>query len=267
MESSVVLFKPRIHLFAGTHPSVSISLVCNDWLAYKHQSTALYKHVWMVVLVVYKHRLHPVFQTRLECGSLSAYTHYFPTLCFKHVLRRGVRTRGAVTASLMILLTPRPSFCVPGTGTQSFNRCFPSKRHTEDGPQIQFLGCLARFIFLVSDGFPDVLLSVVASVSSLVQTRLFLGRLFVYPPARTKRKVTPPTPELAETTASSIPRPTCAFDVTSGDCGATHNCITSPNYSENYTPDGSCVINLASLLTLDEKDFRTEVLWDTAVMN
>ena len=64
MESSVVLFKPRIHLFAGTHPSVSISLVCNDWLAYKHQSTAFYKHVWKVVLVVYKHRLH---------------------LCFKHV--------------------------------------------------------------------------------------------------------------------------------------------------------------------------------------
>ena len=41
MESSVVLFKPRIHLFACTHPSVSNSLDCNDWLAYKHQSTAL----------------------------------------------------------------------------------------------------------------------------------------------------------------------------------------------------------------------------------
>ena len=43
MESSVALFKPRIHLFACTHPSVSISLVCNDWLAYTHQSTALYQ--------------------------------------------------------------------------------------------------------------------------------------------------------------------------------------------------------------------------------
>ena len=47
MESRVVFFKPRIHLFECTHLSVSISLVCNDWLAYKfvstcdHQSTAL----------------------------------------------------------------------------------------------------------------------------------------------------------------------------------------------------------------------------------
>ena len=40
MESSVVLFKPCIHLFACTHPSVSISLDRNDWLAYKHQSIA-----------------------------------------------------------------------------------------------------------------------------------------------------------------------------------------------------------------------------------
>ena len=55
MESSVVLVKPRIHLFACTHPSVSISLVCNDWLAYKHQSKAL-------------------FQTRLDCGPCFADT-------------------------------------------------------------------------------------------------------------------------------------------------------------------------------------------------
>ena len=73
--------------------------------------------------------------------------------------------------------------------------------------------------------------------------------------------------ELAETTASSIPSPTCAFDGTSGDSGATHICITSPNYSENYAPDGSCVIKLASLLTLDETDFRTEVLWDTQLID
>ena len=41
MEISVVLVKPRIHLFACTHLSASNSLVCNDWLAHKHQSTAL----------------------------------------------------------------------------------------------------------------------------------------------------------------------------------------------------------------------------------
>ena len=41
MESSVVFFKPRIHLFACTHPSVSNWWDCNDWSAYKHQPTAL----------------------------------------------------------------------------------------------------------------------------------------------------------------------------------------------------------------------------------
>ena len=48
----VVLFcsNHRIHLFACTHLSVSNSLVCNDWLADKHQSTAR-------------------VQTRLDCGS------------------------------------------------------------------------------------------------------------------------------------------------------------------------------------------------------
>ena len=44
-------------------------------------------------------------------------------------------------------------------------------------------------------------------------------------------------------------------------------CITSPNYPENYAPDGSYVIKLVSLLTLDVKDFRTEVMWDTMVVN
>ena len=51
MESSVVLFKPRIHLFACARPSVSNSLDCNEWLAYMHQSPAC-------------------VQTRLDCGSL-----------------------------------------------------------------------------------------------------------------------------------------------------------------------------------------------------
>ena len=33
------------------------------------------KHFWIAAFVYYKHRLHRVFRTRLECGSLSAYTH------------------------------------------------------------------------------------------------------------------------------------------------------------------------------------------------
>ena len=99
MESSVVLFKPRIHLFACTHPSVSISLVCNDWLAYKHQSTALCQTrldcgpcclqassppcvsntfgMWILVCV-HASVSRTVFQTRLDHGSVSGYKHLPP---------------------------------------------------------------------------------------------------------------------------------------------------------------------------------------------
>ena len=54
MECSVVLFKPRIHLFACTLPSVSNSLDCNYWLAYKHVCvrasvySPLTNHVWIL---------------------------------------------------------------------------------------------------------------------------------------------------------------------------------------------------------------------------
>ena len=65
MECSVVLLKPCSHLFACTHPSVSYSLDRNDWLAYKHQSTAR-------------------VQTRLVCGPCCIQASV-PTLCFKHV--------------------------------------------------------------------------------------------------------------------------------------------------------------------------------------
>ena len=74
------------------------------------------------------------------------------------------------------------------------------------------------------------------------------------------------TPGSAETTAIPTPGPTCAFDVISGDCGANLLCITNPNFTENYAPEGSCVIKLASL-TLDVEDFNTEMLWDTMVVN
>ena len=108
METSVVLFKPRIHLFACTHPSVSNSLDCNDWLVYKHQSTALCSNTFgLWFLVVFKHQsppcvsnmsglwivdpclrtrisLQPFDQTRLDCGSL-LFTSIVSTLSFKHV--------------------------------------------------------------------------------------------------------------------------------------------------------------------------------------
>ena len=118
-EGGVVLFKPRIHLFACTHPSVSYSLDCNDWLAFKHQSTSLnpntwflavykhqsplcvsnmfglwllvcvhasvsslcFKHVWMVIPCLSTSVSHTFVQTRLDCGSLSVHKHQIPVLC------------------------------------------------------------------------------------------------------------------------------------------------------------------------------------------
>ena len=82
MESSVVLFRPRIHLFACTHLSVSNSLDCNDWLAYKHQSTARVQTRLDCVSLLYTSiSFHTVFQTYLDCGSLSAHTHQYSALC------------------------------------------------------------------------------------------------------------------------------------------------------------------------------------------
>ena len=147
MEGCVVLFKPRINLCACTHPSVSNTLECNDWLVhkptctvlcsntfgfwflvvfkhqtppcvsntfglwfllvYKHQSppcvsttfglwfrvcvqasvySPLIKHCWIVVpCCVHASVSSPVFQTRLDYGSVSVYKHQSPALCFKHV--------------------------------------------------------------------------------------------------------------------------------------------------------------------------------------
>ena len=84
----VVLYcsRPRIHLFACTHPSVSNSLVCNDWSSYKHQSTArVQTRLDCGSLLYISISFYPVFQTCLDCGSFSAHTHQYPALCFKHV--------------------------------------------------------------------------------------------------------------------------------------------------------------------------------------
>ena len=75
MESSVVLIKPRIRLFACTHPSDSHSLDCTDWLAYKHQFTARVQTFLDCGSLLYTSiSLHPVFQTCPDCGYLFAYT-------------------------------------------------------------------------------------------------------------------------------------------------------------------------------------------------
>ena len=87
MDVSVVLFIPRIHLFACTHPSVSITFDCNTLLVYKHQSTALCSNTFGLWFLVCVHASvsSPVFQTRLDCGSLSVYMYQSQALCFKHV--------------------------------------------------------------------------------------------------------------------------------------------------------------------------------------
>ena len=89
MESSVVLFKPSIHLFACTHPSVSNSLDRNEWLAYKHQSTARVQTRLDCASLLYTSiSFHLVFQTCLDCGSLSAHTHQYPALFSNTFVKR-----------------------------------------------------------------------------------------------------------------------------------------------------------------------------------
>ena len=77
MESSVVLFKPRIHLFACTH-----WIVMTGWCT----SISLQPFVQTRGSLLYTSiSLHPVFQTCLDCGDLFAYTHQSTALSFKHV--------------------------------------------------------------------------------------------------------------------------------------------------------------------------------------
>ena len=64
MESSVVLFKPRIHLFACTLLSQTRWIVMTGWRT-SISRQPVFKHIWIVVLIVFKHQ--------------------FSTLCFKHV--------------------------------------------------------------------------------------------------------------------------------------------------------------------------------------
>ena len=75
MEGCVVLFNPRIQLFACTHPSVSNTFDCNALSVYKHQSTALCSNTFGLGFLVWVQASvsSPVFQTRLDCGSLSVY--------------------------------------------------------------------------------------------------------------------------------------------------------------------------------------------------
>ena len=83
MEGSVVLFKPRIHLFACTHPSVSYSLDCNDWLAFKHQSTSLCPNTWF--LAENKHQSPLCVSNMFGLWLLVCVYASVSSLSFKHV--------------------------------------------------------------------------------------------------------------------------------------------------------------------------------------
>ena len=165
MESSVVLFKPRIHLFACTHPSVSNSLDCNDWLAYKHQFTALCSNtfgLWFfvenkhqsppcvsnmsrlwILICVHASVSSPVFQTRLDYGSASVYKHLSPVPFDQ--------TRLDWSSLLCTSFSLHPCF-----------------KH------------ILWFLVRVHH----------QSTALLSQTRIDFGFLFVYPPTHTKMRVT-----------------------------------------------------------------------------
>ena len=86
MESSVVLFKPCIHLFACTHPSVS-----NRWFVMTGWRTSIsrqpvFKHLWIVVPDCIQASVSStVFQTIMDYGSVSGYKHLPPASLVKHV--------------------------------------------------------------------------------------------------------------------------------------------------------------------------------------
>ena len=93
MESSVVLFKPRIHLFACTHPlSPTRWFVMTGWRA----SISLQPFV----------QLQPFDQTRLNCGS---YVWILVPCC----VQAPVSTRVSNTFGLMFLVCVHASVTQP----------------------------------------------------------------------------------------------------------------------------------------------------------
>jgi hypothetical protein len=92
----------------------------------------------------------------------------------------------------------------------------------------------------------------------------------IYTPAPTPFPTPPPTEARTSAprgTAAPTPSPTCPFSSVSGDCQVDCICISSPNYPENYPNDASCVIGVEGEVTLEVKDFSTEVFWDTLTVD
>ena len=107
--------------------SVSNSLDCNDWLAYKHQSTALcvqtrgsllYTSIGLlpcvskpfelwILVCVHASVSSLVFQTRLDGDSLFVFQHQSPALCFSSPV---FQTR-LICGSLSVYTHPSTALC------------------------------------------------------------------------------------------------------------------------------------------------------------
>ena len=121
MESSVVLFKQRIHLFACTRPSVSSSLDCNDWLAFSRQSPACLSNTFLMVVIVCVQESENasvkslLFKHVVPCCIQAS----FSTLCFKHIW--------IVIPCLNSRISLQP--CVSNTFGLRLLVCLPSRPH------------------------------------------------------------------------------------------------------------------------------------------
>jgi len=81
-------------------------------------------------------------------------------------------------------------------------------------------------------------------------------------PAATEAPTQSPTP-LPTATPSPTPAPTCPFSLSSGSCSVVCDCVSSPNYPQNYGSNDDCVIDVIYARTLVVKDFNTEILEDS----
>jgi hypothetical protein len=81
-------------------------------------------------------------------------------------------------------------------------------------------------------------------------------------PTATEAPTQSPTP-LPTATPSPTPAPTCPFSLSSGSCSVVCDCVSSPNYPQNYGSNDNCVIDVIYASTLVVKDFNTEILEDS----
>ena len=166
MEGCVVLFKPRNHLFACTHPSVSNTLDCNGWLVHKHQSTALcFKHVWIV---------DPCLRTRMSLQPCVSNTF---GLWFRVCVQASVYS--PLIKHIWIVVPCCVQASPPGV-SNTFGLWFLVCVHVSDSSPVFkhvwiMVLCLCTHI----------------SQQPFVSNTFDCSCLHVYPPAHTKMKVTP----------------------------------------------------------------------------